>query len=246
MTIQCNRTIWQYNNIKYVRTFICIKTFVIRFENIHKVVRIDNIRSASVNWMNHICKLVIECETSVVFAWWTQKKNPQMSTTCNYLEDGIWIADDIRVLESSIIMAITISIKSVALLGLEKFSIIWRPLFSCCVSLRMLSSLNTFNWMGIPFLLIPNLPPSSPPCLGSGIVTLLQSSISWLYCPPFPLSKCVCHVCHRWIDFWCLRSKSAPFVIVLLVAHCIGSKEFKLLLYIWHINDQHRLPSFLM
>ncbi len=74
---------------QYVHTFICIKTFVIRLENIDKVVRIDNIRSASDHGMNHICKLIIESETLVVFAWWTQKEFLQMSTTCNYLEDGI-------------------------------------------------------------------------------------------------------------------------------------------------------------
>ncbi len=97
MTIQYDRTIWQYDNIQYVRTFICIDTFVIRLENIHEVVRIDNIRSASDHGMNHICKLVIESETLVAFAWWTQKEFRQMSTTCNYLEDGIRIADDVRV-----------------------------------------------------------------------------------------------------------------------------------------------------
>ncbi len=164
MTMQYDRTIWQqYDSIQYVRTFICIKTFVIRLENIHKVVRIDNIRSTSDHGMNHICKLVIESETLVVFAWRTQKEFRQMSTTCNYLEDGIWIADDIRVLESSISMAVTISIMYVALLRLRKISVIWRPLFSGCVSLQMLSTLNTFNRMGILFLLIPNLPPPSPP-----------------------------------------------------------------------------------
>ncbi len=76
-------------------------------------------------------------------------------------------------------MAVTISIMYVASSGLGKFSIIWRPLFSRCVSLRMLSTLNMFNRTGIPFLLIPNLPLSSPPYLGCGIVILLQSSISW-------------------------------------------------------------------
>ncbi len=114
-----------------------------RLENIHKVVRIDNIHSASDHGMNHICKLVIESETSVVVAWWTQKEFRQMSTTCNYLEDGIWIADDVRVLESSISMAVTISIMYVALSGLGKISIILRPYFSRCVSLRMLSTPNT-------------------------------------------------------------------------------------------------------
>jgi hypothetical protein len=39
-----------------------------RLENIHEVVRIDNIRSASDHGMNHICKLVIESEMLVVFA----------------------------------------------------------------------------------------------------------------------------------------------------------------------------------
>jgi hypothetical protein len=76
-------------------------------------------------------------------------------------------------------MAVTISIMYVASSGLQKISIIWRLLFSRCVSLQMLSTLNMFNWMGIPFLLIPNLHPFSPPHLGCGIVILLQSSISW-------------------------------------------------------------------
>jgi hypothetical protein len=77
------------NMSQYEHTFICIETFVIRLENIHKVVRIDNIRSASDHGINYICKLIIESETSVIFAWWTQKEFRQMSTTCNYLEDGI-------------------------------------------------------------------------------------------------------------------------------------------------------------
>jgi hypothetical protein len=62
---------------------------MIRLENLHKVVQIDNIRSASDHGMNNICKLVIECETLVVFAWWTQKEFGQMSTTNNYLENLI-------------------------------------------------------------------------------------------------------------------------------------------------------------
>ena len=74
---------------QYVCTFICNKVFMIRHEYIHKVVRIDNIQSASDHGMNHICKLVIESETLVVFAWWTQTELCQMSTTCNYLKDGI-------------------------------------------------------------------------------------------------------------------------------------------------------------
>jgi hypothetical protein len=76
-------------------------------------------------------------------------------------------------------MAIIISRMYVALLGLGEITIIWRPLCSCCVSLRMLSSLNTFLRTGYLFLFTPNLPPSSPPCLGCGSVILLQSSISW-------------------------------------------------------------------
>ena len=80
-------TIWQFNTTEqydntpmsqymsqYVRTFICIETFMIRVNNLHEVVRIDNIRSTSDHGMNNICKLVIECETLVVFAWWTQKE----------------------------------------------------------------------------------------------------------------------------------------------------------------------------
>ncbi len=62
---------------------------MIRLENLHKVVRIDNIRPTSDHGMNNISKFVIECDTSVVFAWWAQKQFRQMRTTCNYLEDGI-------------------------------------------------------------------------------------------------------------------------------------------------------------
>ncbi len=68
-----NTPISQYTS-QYACTFICIKTFMIRLENLHKVVRIDNIWSASDHGMNNICKLVIECETLVFFAWWTKKE----------------------------------------------------------------------------------------------------------------------------------------------------------------------------
>jgi hypothetical protein len=102
-----NTTTWQYNmrchiNMsQYLRTFICNKVFMIRHENIHKLVRIDNIRPTSDYGMNHICKLVIESKMLVLFAWQTQKEFRQMNTTCNYLEDRIWIADDVRVEECS-------------------------------------------------------------------------------------------------------------------------------------------------
>jgi hypothetical protein len=89
MTEQYDNTpISQYMS-QHVRTFVCIKPLMIRLENLHKVVRIDNIRSTSDHGMNEIDKLVIECETLVVFAQWTQKEFCQMSTTCNYLEDEI-------------------------------------------------------------------------------------------------------------------------------------------------------------
>ncbi len=230
-------TIWQFNTTEqydntpisqymsqYVRTFICIENFMTRLENLHEVVRIDNIRSASDHGMNNICKLIIECETSVVFARWTQKEFCQMSTPWNYLEDGIWIADDVRVFESSINMAVTISIMYVASLRLGKFSIIRRPLFSRCVSLWMLSSLNTFKGTGILVLLIPHLHPSSPPHLGCGIDILLQSSISW-HCTIlvyFVRNTCVIFNTAESTFVVCGWS-TAPFVAVILVAHCIGS-----------------------
>ena len=66
--------------MQYVRTFICIETFMVRLENLHKVERFDNIRSASDHGMNHICKLVIESEMLGLFAWWTQKESRQMKT----------------------------------------------------------------------------------------------------------------------------------------------------------------------
>ncbi len=89
MTEQYDNTLISQYMSHYVCTFICIKTFMIRLENHHKVVRIDNIRSASDHGMNNICKFVIKCEMLVVFARWTQKEFRLMSTTCNYLEDGI-------------------------------------------------------------------------------------------------------------------------------------------------------------
>jgi hypothetical protein len=135
-------------------------------------------------------------------------------------------------------MAFTISIMYVASLGLRKISIIWRPLFSRCVSLQILSTLNTFNWTGIPFLLIPNLPSSSPPCLGCGIVILLQSSISW-HCNILVYLLQIAFVIFATAEstFVICSQSTAPFIIVFLVAHCIGSLGFKFLLYIWHIND---------
>jgi hypothetical protein len=144
-------------------------------------------------------------------------------------------------------MAVTISIRYVVSLGLGKISIIWRPLFSHCVSLRMLSTLNTFNRTGIPFLLIPHLPPSSPPHLGCGIIILLRSSIFW-HCIIL-----VYLVQNAFLIFATAESPSvvcgqstAPFVVVILVANCIGSKEFDWSLHILHINDQHRLPRSLL
>ena len=80
MTIQQyhNTTTQQYDNTMWVIILIChnmyvhsfaTKKFMIRHENFHEVERIDNIRSASDHGMNHICKLVIESEMLVVFAW---------------------------------------------------------------------------------------------------------------------------------------------------------------------------------
>ncbi len=158
------------------------------------------------------------------------------------------IVDDIRVLESSISMAVTISIMYVASSGLgQKKSIIGRPLFSRCVSLRMLSSLNTFKRMGIPFVLIPHLPPSSPPSLGCGIVILLQSFIFWrrIILVYLVQNAFVIFATAESTFVICSQSR-APFVVVILVAHCIGSKEFNWSLHILHIDDQHRLPRSLL
>ena len=209
---------------QYIHTFICIKIFMIRLKK--------SPRSCK-DWQHPVCQ----------WSW-----NESHLQTCNRVWNvgGLCSVDSERILpdeynlqlpgggnlnsrwhqslESSISMAVTISIMYVALSGLGKISVIWRPLFSHCVSLQMLSSLNTFKYMGIPVLLIPHLPPSSPPCLGCGIVILLQSSISW------------CHIILvylLWIIFVifaaaestfvvCSQS-TAPFVIVFLVAHCIGS-----------------------
>ncbi len=195
MTIQHNRTIWQFDNItrqqhnnmiihhalSYYYVTIC--TYIHVHQNFYD--KSWKSPQSCKDWQHLVLQWswneshMQKSEMSVVFAWWTYKEFCQMSTTCNYLEDGIWIADDVRVVESSISMGVTISIIYVTLSGLGKISIIWRPLFSRFDSLWMLSTLNTFKWMGIPFLLIVNLPPSSPPRLGCGIVILLQLSISW-------------------------------------------------------------------
>jgi hypothetical protein len=55
---------------------------MISHENIQELVRNDNIQFASDHGMNHFCKLVIEFEMSVLFAWWTWKEFRQMNTTC--------------------------------------------------------------------------------------------------------------------------------------------------------------------
>ncbi len=135
-------------------------------------------------------------------------------------------------------MAVTISIMYVASLGLGKISIIWRPLFSHCVSLRMLNSLNMFKRNGIPFVLIPHLPPSSPPCLGCGIIILLRLSIFWccIILVYLVQNAFVIFATAESIFVACGQS-TAPFVIAILVAHHIGSKEFDWSLHILHIND---------
>ncbi len=96
--------------------------------------------------------------------------------------------------------------------------LLWSPLFSRCVSLWMLSTLNMSNWTSIPFLLILNLPPSSPPRLGCEIVILLWSSISWWHWIIFVyLLQITFVIFHRWIDFCHLRLKYSP------IGHCILS-----------------------
>jgi hypothetical protein len=207
---------------------------MMRHENIHELVRIDNIWSAGDHGLNHICKLVIESETLVLFARWTQKEFCQMNTTCNYLENGIWIADDIRVEESSISMAVIISRMYVASSRLGEISIIWRPLCSHCISLWILSTLNMFLQTGYLFLLIPNLPPSSPPCLGCGSIILWLLSISWhwiqlIWFIPLVLILALL-LQHAFVIFATAEStvvvcgqSTAPFLILILVDHCIGS-----------------------
>ncbi len=77
-----------------------------------------------------------------------------------------------KFLESSISMAVTIIRMYVASSGLGKISIIWRPLFSRCVSLWMLSTLNTFERGAI--------------CSSSSLIFLLLVPLAWgveaLYC----------------------------------------------------------------
>ncbi len=120
---------------------------------------------------------------------------------------------------------LTLSVSCIwCVLGTRENSIIWRPLFSHCVSLWMLSTLNTFNRTGIPLLLIPNLPPSSPPRLGCGSVILLQLSISW-HCIflVYLLQNVFIIFATTESTFVICSQSTAPFVIIFLVAHCIGS-----------------------
>ncbi len=131
-------------------------------------------------------------------------------------------------------MAVIISRMYVASSGLGEISIIWRPLCSRCVSLRMLSTLNTFLWTDYSFLLIPNLPLSSPPRLECGSIILLQSSISW-HCIQFftlillvlilvlLLQNAFATFTTAESNFVICSQSTAPFLIVFLVAHCIGS-----------------------
>jgi hypothetical protein len=122
----------------------------------------------------------------------------------------------------------------VASSGLGEISKIWRPLCSRCVSLRMLSSLNTFLRTGYLFLLIPNLPSSSPPCLGCESVILLQSFISWhqiQFITFIPLVLILVFLLRNAFIIFATAEltvvvcgqSTAPFLIVFFVAHCIGS-----------------------
>ena len=131
-------------------------------------------------------------------------------------------------------MAVIISRMYVALSGLEEISIIWRPLCSHCVSLRMLSTLNMFLRTGYSFLLLPNLPLSSPlvwgvealyccnrPSLGVELSLLHSShfSSSLFSSLEMPLSSSP-----PLIDCHCLRSKYFP------IPHCfLGGSLYRIL-----------------
>jgi hypothetical protein len=131
-------------------------------------------------------------------------------------------------------MAVIISRMYVVLSGLGEISIIWRPLCSRCVALWTLSTLNTFLRTGYFFLLIPNLPPYSPPRPGCGGVILLGSSISWrctLFITFIPLvlililflqNAFVLLATAKLIFVVCGQS-TALFLIISLVTHCISS-----------------------
>ncbi len=207
---------------------------MIRHENIHKLVRIDNIRSAGDHGMNHICKLVIESETLVLFAWWTQKEFRQMNTTCNYLEGEIWIADDIRFHESSISMAVIISRMYVASLGLGEISIIWRLLCSRCVPSgcsilwtrfcrqAICSSLSLIFLFLVPHVwCVEALYCCNHPSLGI-VLSLLgssHSSSSLFFSSKTPLSS---SPLLNWSH--CLRSKYSP------IPHCfLGGSLYRIL-----------------
>ncbi len=91
------------NEVAMPFTFICVEIVITFFVKINKLVRINIIHPTTKDGTNHRFKLVIEFEMLMLFSWWTLQEVvtiTQICTTCNALEDGIQIADDICIDES--------------------------------------------------------------------------------------------------------------------------------------------------
>ncbi len=94
-----------FNAVVMSFTFICVETVITFFVKFNKLAGINITHSTTDDGTNYRSKLVIEFEMSMLFIWWTPQevsKFLQISTTCNALEDGIRIADDICVDESCV------------------------------------------------------------------------------------------------------------------------------------------------
>ena len=88
-------------------TFICVEIFLTFFVKMNKLARINNTHSTTDHGANHRSKLVTEFQMLMLFIWWTPQEISKISTTCNALEDGIRIANDICVDESCICLGST-------------------------------------------------------------------------------------------------------------------------------------------
>jgi hypothetical protein len=79
-------------------TFICVEIVITFFVKINKLVGINIIHPITKDETNHRFKLVIVLEMLMLFTWLTPQEVvtiTQICTTCNALEDGMGIADDI-------------------------------------------------------------------------------------------------------------------------------------------------------
>ncbi len=94
-----------FNAVVMPFIFICVEIFITFFVKINNLAGINITHSTTEDGTNHRFKLVLEFKMSMLFIWWTLQEVSiiiQIRTTCNALEDGIRIADDICVDESCV------------------------------------------------------------------------------------------------------------------------------------------------